>query len=135
MDGVELGQELRARRRAAGRTIASVAADAGLSVPYIANLENGRGNPTLAALARLAEALGARLDVSLADAGTEDEETAEARRLLRTPRARAVVASLPGGESRVLAALTAIAGAAGRSPAERDLERLLDLLLLATDER
>jgi len=38
--------------------VASVAADAGLSVPYIANLENGRGNPTTAALARLAEALG-----------------------------------------------------------------------------
>ena len=38
--------------------MASVAADAGLSVPYIANLENGRGNPTTAALTRLAEALG-----------------------------------------------------------------------------
>ena len=44
---------LRDRRKAAGRTIASVAVDAGLSVPYIANLENGRGNPTLSALDRL----------------------------------------------------------------------------------
>jgi len=49
-----IGRQLRARRTAAGRTVASVAADAGLSVPYIANLENGRGNPTTAALRRLA---------------------------------------------------------------------------------
>jgi transcriptional regulator with XRE-family HTH domain len=62
-----LGRRLRTRRTAAGRTIASVAADAGLSVPYIANLENGRGNPTLSAVSNLATALGARLIVDLAD--------------------------------------------------------------------
>jgi len=60
-----IGHQLRASRTAAGRTVASVAADAGLSVPYIANLENGRGNPTTAALARLAEALGMRLIITL----------------------------------------------------------------------
>ena len=64
---MELSAELRDRRKAAGRTIASVAVDAGLSVPYIANLENGRGNPTLSALSRLATALGARLQVTLED--------------------------------------------------------------------
>ena len=50
MEDSAIGRQLRARRTAAGRTVASVAADAGLSVPYIANLENGRGNPTTAAL-------------------------------------------------------------------------------------
>ncbi len=44
MEDAAIGRQLRARRTAAGRTVASVAADAGLSVPYIANLENGRGN-------------------------------------------------------------------------------------------
>ena len=68
MDQAEIGRQLRARRTAAGRTVASVASDAGLSVPYIANLENGRGNPTTAALTRLAEALGLRLVVTLAPA-------------------------------------------------------------------
>ena len=63
----DLGGRLRARRTAAGRTIASVAAEAGLSVPYIANLENGRGNPTLSAVSSLAAALGARLIVDLVD--------------------------------------------------------------------
>jgi transcriptional regulator with XRE-family HTH domain len=67
----ELGHELRARRAAAGRTIASVAADAGLSVPYIANLENGRGNPTLAALAALSRALGSDLRIALHDPDPE----------------------------------------------------------------
>src|SRR5262249_1403886 len=60
-----IGRQLRARRTAAGRTVASVAADAGLSVPYSANLENGRGNPTTAALSRLAGALGLRLEITL----------------------------------------------------------------------
>src|SRR5258707_3013867 len=65
MEHPAIGRQLRARRTASGRTIASVAADAGLSVPYIANLENGRGIPTLAALRRLAAALGQRLDIDL----------------------------------------------------------------------
>ncbi len=66
MEDSAIGRQLRARRTAAGRTVASVAADAGLSVPYIANLENGRGNPTTAALRRLAGALDLRLVVTLA---------------------------------------------------------------------
>jgi len=53
-----IGRQLRARRAAAGRTVASVAADAGLSVPYVANLENGRGNPTATALTRLRRRAG-----------------------------------------------------------------------------
>lgn len=57
----ELGRRLRARRGSQGRTLASVAMQAGLSVPYVANLENGRGNPTLGSLHRLADALDVRL--------------------------------------------------------------------------
>jgi transcriptional regulator with XRE-family HTH domain len=73
---IELGSRLRARRTAAGRTIASVALDAGLSVPYIANLENGRGNPTLSAVTSLATALGTRLSVELTDEAPSTTETA-----------------------------------------------------------
>src|SRR6204780_4711529 len=100
--GVEhpaIGRELWARRTAAGRTVASVAADAGLSVPYIANLENGRGNPTTTALTRLAEALGMRLVITLvpdedsqqAQAPVSAEIPASLVRLGRTARFRAVV--------------------------------------------
>src|SRR5579863_539109 len=88
-----IGHQLRARRTAAGRTVASVAADAGLSVPYIANLENGRGNPTTAALRRLAEALDLRLVVTLAPpegpgSGAAPEIPASLVRLGRTQRFR-----------------------------------------------
>jgi transcriptional regulator with XRE-family HTH domain len=63
----ELGRRLHARRVSQGRTLAAVGMQAGLSVPYVANLENGRGNPTLASLHRLAEALDIRLSELLAD--------------------------------------------------------------------
>jgi transcriptional regulator with XRE-family HTH domain len=66
----ELGRRLRARRSAQGRTLAAVAMQAGLSVPYVANLENGRGNPTLSSLHRLAGALGTALSELLA--GSDD---------------------------------------------------------------
>src|SRR5204863_3137726 len=64
----ELGHRLRAARSAQGRTLADVAIDAGLSLPYVANLESGRGNPTLGALYALASALGTPLVALLAEA-------------------------------------------------------------------
>jgi transcriptional regulator with XRE-family HTH domain len=150
VENQEIGRQLRARRTAAGRTVASVAAGAGLSVPYIANLENGRGNPTTAALARLAEALGMRLAITLEDG--EDGPTAGAAgaaarapgipaslvRLGRSARFRrsvAVMAAALGAEPdelsvRLVAALAAIGAAMGRDLAEADWWRLLDALTL-----
>jgi transcriptional regulator with XRE-family HTH domain len=158
VDQAEIGRQLRARRTAAGRTVASVAADAGLSVPYIANLENGRGNPTTAALTRLAEALGLRLVVRLApadeDAGTAGSAVAGLAvaglaagtpgipaslvRLGRTDRFREAVAvmasALDAGPDefagQLVAALAALAQAMGRDLAEPDWWRLLDALVL-----
>ena len=144
MEQAEIGRQLRARRTAAGRTVASVAADAGLSVPYIANLENGRGNPTTAALTRLAEALGMRLVVSLvpgeeqAGAAASPEMPASLVRLGRTARFRQAVnvitttLDLDAGEFSVqlIAALALIAHSLGRDLAEADWWRLLDALLL-----
>ena len=143
MDQSEIGRQLRARRTAAGRTVASVAADAGLSVPYIANLENGRGNPTTAALTRLTEALGLRLVVTLAPGeGSATSGTpgvpASLVRLGRTERFRAAVAVLAAALDaeadelavRLVAALAAIGAALGRDLAEADWWRLLDALML-----
>jgi transcriptional regulator with XRE-family HTH domain len=158
VDQAEIGRQLRARRTAAGRTVASVASDAGLSVPYIANLENGRGNPTTAALTRLAEALGLRLVVTLApaeeDAGTAGSAVAGSAvaglaagtpgipaslvRLGRTDRFREAVAvmapALDAGPDefagQLVAALAALAQAMGRDLAEPDWWRLLDALVL-----
>jgi transcriptional regulator with XRE-family HTH domain len=148
VDSLTIGRELRARRTAAGRTVASVAADAGLSVPYIANLENGRGNPTTTALTRLAEALGMRLAVTLVpdEPGQPGEAVpapapaipASLVRLGRTARFRqaATVMSAAlerdGGEfsGELVAALALLGQAMGRELAEADWWRLLDALLL-----
>lgn len=56
-DGTTLGERIRARRTALGLTLAEVADAAQLSIPYVSNLERGRGNPTLNALHSVAEAL------------------------------------------------------------------------------
>jgi transcriptional regulator with XRE-family HTH domain len=144
VDQPEIGRQLRARRTAAGRTVASVAADAGLSVPYIANLENGRGNPTTAALTRLAEALGLRLVVGLAPAEEGSAAVsapgipASLVRLGRTDRFRSAVAVMAPAldvspdefSVQLVAALAALAQAMGRDLAEADWWRLLDALLL-----
>ena len=146
MEHAAIGGQLRARRTAAGRTVASVAADAGLSVPYVANLENGRGNPTAAALGRLATALGMRLVITLAP----DEDSPRARdpvlpevpasltRLGRTARFRQTVTAtatalgLDADEfsGQLVATLTALAHAMGKDLAEPDWWRILDAFLL-----
>jgi transcriptional regulator with XRE-family HTH domain len=137
-----IGRQLRAQRTAAGRTVASVAADAGLSVPYIANLENGRGNPTTAALSRLAEALGMRLVVALEPAGAMPGGAPAVPpslvRLGRTDRFRQAVGSMAGALGRdadqfspqLVAALATVSDAIGRDMTEADWWRLLDALLL-----
>ena len=149
MDQTAIGRQLRARRAAAGRTVASVAADAGLSVPYIANLENGRGNPTLTALSRLAEALGLRLVMALVPA--EAGSRSRVRRPKCPPRWSGSAAprgsagrpgrwrghsartrrSGRGGAGRpARAARLALGEAMGRDLSEDDWSRILDALLL-----
>ncbi len=146
MEQAAIGHQLRARRTAAGRTVASVAADAGLSVPYIANLENGRGNPTTTALTRLAGALGLRLVITLVpDEGGEHDRTsgspevpASLVRLGRTPRFRQAVTAAAEGldldtdefSAQLVTALAALAATMGRELAEPDWWRILDALLL-----
>jgi transcriptional regulator with XRE-family HTH domain len=141
-----IGHQLRARRTAAGRTVASVAADAGLSVPYIANLENGRGNPTTAALARLAQALDLRLVVTLVPDSVSEEAGASAApampaslvRLGRTSRFRRSVRAMAAALDRdadelsaqLVTGLAGLAQAVGRELSEADWWRLLDALLL-----
>ena len=140
---MELGEVLRERRKAAGRTIASVAVDAGLSVPYIANLENGRGNPTVSALDRLATALGARLEVRIGPDEPAPSTSIGADLLAASPRAAHVVAAVAAAQSRpraavragLIATLDSLAVVLGRSPSTADVDRLLDLLLLADRDK
>jgi transcriptional regulator with XRE-family HTH domain len=141
-----IGRQLRARRTAAGRTVASVAAEAGLSVPYIANLENGRANPTVTALTRLAAALGMRLVITLAPdedsrQGSEPalpDVPASLVRLGRTARFRQAVTSIAAAleldadefSAQLVAGLATLAQTMGKDLAEPDWWRVLDALLL-----
>jgi transcriptional regulator with XRE-family HTH domain len=138
----ELGGLLRARRTAAGRTIASVAVDAGLSVPYIANLENGRGNPTLSAVSRLATALGAHLAVELT-AGDASPPTrlpdsllrfAKSARFIAESARLATAADAPetATRERLLHAMAGMAALATRPVTDTDWHRLLDAAILMT---
>ena len=141
--GHDLGQRLRALRAASGRTVAAVAADAGLSVPYVANLENGRGNPTTDALTRLARALGTRLTIGFGDADDRPAPPPAALpaalvRLGRTTRFRRDVRTLAEATGqdaaeltgRLLDALARVSALTGRDLTEPDWLRLLDALLL-----
>lgn len=139
----ELGKLLRHRRAAAGRTIASVAADAGLSVPYIANLENGRGNPTLSAVASLATALGVHLVVELLDDDQPRRPQPDALpdSLLQFARgqrfaaeadrlAEATRASPAEVRERLLHAMAAMASLVPHQLSELDCHRILDTAVL-----
>lgn len=144
MDGAELGRALRSRRVAAGRTIADVAAQAGLSVPYIANLENGRGNPTLAALRSLAAALDTPLEIGL---GTADAAAPDLPRSLtrfaRTGDFTATVDRLATARGvapepmrqRTLHAMAALAALGTDDPDDRDWRRILDTVALVAWHR
>lgn len=144
MDRHQLGQRLRALRAASGRTVAAVATDAGLSVPYVANLENGRGNPTVDALSRIAQALGTRAtigfvaeDTAETDAGTVALPATLVRfgrgaRFRRDVRliAEALDEDPTALAVRILDVLARLGEVTGRDLTEPDWFRLLDALVL-----
>lgn len=132
-----------------GLTLAAVAERSGLSLPYVSNLERGRGNPTIEALTALAGAL----DVgpgALLGSGTEpgdlDLVLAEAPRSLiaftksklfaeKADRLADYQGATPDEMRRRL--LVAMASAPRRStgePTEDDWKRLLDVYSLILSE-
>lgn len=83
-----LGARLRDRRLSQGRTLANVAAEAGVSVSYLSAIELGTNVPSLPILARLVHALRLTLHELLKGEqrlhvrdGTVDHETAGAHEL------------------------------------------------------
>lgn len=146
MSNDPIGPRLRALRQAAGRTVASVAADAGLSVPYIANLENGRGNPTTNALSRLATALGTELSIEFTTSGTATGTTTgptpqSVVKLSRSRRFQATAAALAAASgqethhvsARLLGAFSLLTEALGDDVGEHDWWRVLDALVLVAE--
>jgi transcriptional regulator with XRE-family HTH domain len=139
-----LGQRLRARRAELGLTLLAVAIDAGLSVPYIANLEKGRGNPTLDVIVALASALGVApaelldhdgagdaIDELFADLPPVLADFAHAKTL--RPATQRVAdhlgMSVEGARLILLRAMVAAPRPPGRSLSQHDCRRLLDAYL------
>ena len=56
-----VGRELRDERQGAGRTLADVAKEAGVSTQYLSEVERGRKEPSSEVLQAVAGALGLRL--------------------------------------------------------------------------
>jgi len=141
-DAETLGTRLRARRRGAGLTLAEVAERSNLSLPYVSNLERGRGNPTLDALRALASALDTTVTALLGDAEETFDplETALAdapaslSTFARTDRFREQVQRLAERQGvplqdlrrRILLGMATSPRRSGGEPTEYDWLRLMD---------
>ena len=152
-DGRGLGGRLRARRLSLGMTLAEVAEQAGLSLPYVSNLERGRGNPTLDALRSLGEALRQPVSDLLGDDAAEstfdpqdlvlDQAPPSLRAFVKTARFRDAASRLANQHGTSVAEMhkslmIGMASAPRRStgePTEDDWRRLLDAYSLILSDR
>jgi transcriptional regulator with XRE-family HTH domain len=61
-ESARLGKNLKRIRTAKGITQGDIVRSLGVSRSFISNIENGKTNPTLATIAKLAEAIGVSID-------------------------------------------------------------------------
>lgn len=123
-------------------TLAEVAEGAGLSLPYVSNLERGRGNPTLDALQAIARALDIPVGELVADGEQHvggDLALAQAPASLlqfaRSARFQAAVHRLAAEHSsspddmrqRLLVGMVSAPRRGSSEPTEEDWRRLLDV--------
>jgi len=59
---VKLGRNIKRVRKEKGLIQADIAKAVGVSSPYLSNIENGKVNPTLTTLSKLAKALGISIE-------------------------------------------------------------------------
>lgn len=145
-----IGQRLRARRVELGRTLAEVAEQSGLSLPYVSNLERGRGNPTLEALGAIARALDVPLSRLLGDEGSVEplqvvlaSAPPSLLQFSRTPDFEETVKELAErqGESidamrqKVLVGMASSPQRSSGVPTEEDWRRILDAYSLILKKR
>jgi len=70
-----LADKIRAARAQRGMTRAALAADSGVSLRFLAQLEAGQGNPSILVLRRIASAMGFPPDVLLSDEKAPTEQS------------------------------------------------------------
>lgn len=151
-DGDTLGERIRARRTALGLTLAQVADAAQLSIPYVSNLERGRGNPTLSALRSVAEALQQSVVELLGQSESEEgfdpaelvlaEAPQSLRVFTRSDRFRSTVEKLANQQDvpaqemsrRLMIGMASAPRRGAGEPTEVDWRRLLDAYSLILSE-
>jgi transcriptional regulator with XRE-family HTH domain len=89
--GGNMGARVRTLRRERGLTLKALGARAGLSHPFLSQLERGLARPSLASIERIAEALG----ISVSDLWTASPPPGHPR-LVRGEAARAIAHEIPG---------------------------------------
>ena len=152
-DGTSLGERIRARRTALGLTLAQVADAAQLSIPYVSNLERGRGNPTLGALHSVAKALQQSVTELLGQHESEEpfdpvelvlaEAPQSLRSFTRSDRFRSTVERLSNEQGvpaeelgkRLMIGMASAPRRSAGEPTDVDWRRLLDAYsLILSDE-
>jgi transcriptional regulator with XRE-family HTH domain len=78
---VSLGQEIRRRRKVAGKTLEGLAEAAGISPHYLSTLETGKRDPSVSMVTKVAKALGVAPGELLGTAKGVSPEAMEAARL------------------------------------------------------
>jgi len=80
----ELGAFIRTQRKAAEMSLRELASAAGVSNPYISQIERGLHEPSMRVMQGLSSALGVPLDTMLERAGFIDIDEADAERTTKT---------------------------------------------------
>ena len=71
---VNIGEIIRKRRELLGLLQPQLAAISGVSIRTIQLVEMGKGNPSLETLIKIADPLGLRINLSLKEPGTMDQD-------------------------------------------------------------
>jgi transcriptional regulator with XRE-family HTH domain len=99
--GIRLGEAIRAQRRRLGPTLVEVATRAGLSHPFLSQLERGLARPSMRSLTAIASALDTTAQALLAAAESTADPAVEPISLVRHEPDTTAVES-PGGTVRTL---------------------------------
>ncbi len=100
---VRLGARIRSFRRARGLTLVELAQLAGLSHPFLSQLERGQARPSMVSLEKIARALGSS-QIELIAAATDDllPPTTGTGRVSMVRRREGPQGPFGGGEARIL---------------------------------
>jgi len=100
--GLRLGGAIRTRRRQVGMTLVEVAASAGLSHPFLSQLERGLAQPSMRSLTAIAATLGTTAQALMADSELPAAPDAAPVSVVRRSADEFTPVDSPGGYVRPL---------------------------------